>query len=78
MTTVGKKPSLALSLLPVGVLIVLLAGSVASFGDSNSGGPNQLALIMAATVAAGVGMWLGYPWKDLEAGIVHGISLARS
>lgn len=76
MTTGGKKPSLALSLFPVAVLIVLLAGSVALFGDSNSGGPNQLALIVAATVAAGVGMWLGYPWKDLEAGIVHGISLA--
>jgi NhaC family Na+:H+ antiporter len=78
MTTAGKKPSLALSLFPVGVLIVLLAGSVALFGDGNSGGPNQLALVMAAAVAAAVGMWLGYPWKDLEAGIVHGISLSLS
>lgn len=76
MTTVGTKPSLTLSLFPVAVLIVLLAGSVALFGDSNSGGPNQLALIMAASVAAVVGMRLGYPWKDLEAGIVHGISLS--
>ena len=76
MTTVGKKPSLALSLFPVAILIVLLAGSVALFGDSNSGGPNQLALILAASIAAVVGMRLGYPWKELEAGIVHGISLS--
>jgi NhaC family Na+:H+ antiporter len=76
MTTVGRKPSLALSLFPVAVLVVLLAGSVALFGDSNSGGPNQLALVMAAAVAATVGMRLGFPWKDLEAGIVHGISLS--
>ncbi|MCR4374616.1 MAG: Na+/H+ antiporter NhaC [Acidobacteria bacterium] len=78
MTTAGKKPSLALSLFPVGVLIVLLAGSVALFGDGNSGGPNQLALVMAAAVAAAVGMRLGYSWRDLEAGIVHGISLSLS
>jgi len=78
MTTTVRKPSLALSLLPVGVLIVLLAGSVALFGDSNSGGPNQIALMMAATMAATVGIRLGYSWKDLEDGIVHGISLSLS
>lgn len=76
MTNTVRKPSLALSLLPVGILIVLLAGSVALFGDSNSGGPNQIALVMAAAVAATVGIGLGYSWKDLEAGIVHGISLS--
>lgn len=78
MTTAGKKPSLGLSLFPVGVLIVLLAGSVALFGDGNSGGPNQLALVMAAAVAVAVGLRLGYRWEDLEAGIVHGISLSLS
>jgi len=78
MTTVRQKPSLALSLLPIGVLIVLLAGSVALFGDGNSGGPNQIALIMAAAVAATIGIRLGHPWADIEAGIVHGISLSMS
>jgi Na+:H+ antiporter, NhaC family len=76
MTTTGSKPSLALSLFPVLALVVLLAGSVALFGDGNSGGPNQIALILAAVVAAVIGARLGYSWKDLEAGIVHGISLS--
>jgi NhaC family Na+:H+ antiporter len=76
MTTTRQKPSLALSLLPVGVLVVLLAGSVMLFGDGSSGGPNQIALILAAAVAAAVGIQLKYPWRDLEAGIVHGISLS--
>ncbi len=76
MTTVTQKPSLALSLLPVGVLVVLLAGSVALFGDGSSGGPNQIALILSAGVAAVIGIRLKYPWADLEAGIVHGISLS--
>ncbi len=76
MTTTAAKPSLALSLFPIAALVALLAGSVALFGDGNSGGPNQIALILAAVVAAGVGIWLGHTWKDLEAAIVHGISLA--
>jgi NhaC family Na+:H+ antiporter len=76
MITTHQKPSLALSLFPVVILVVLLAGSVALFGDSNSGGPNQIALIVAAAVAATVGMRLGFSWKELEAGIVHGISLS--
>jgi NhaC family Na+:H+ antiporter len=78
MSTLVKKPSLALSLFPVAVLVMHLAGAVALFGDSNSGGPNQIALILAASVAAAVGLRLGHSWKDLEAGIVHGISLSMN
>lgn len=76
MTPTVTKPSLALSLFPIAALVALLAGSVALFGDSNSGGPNQIALILAAVVAAIIGVRLGHSWKDLEDGIVHGISLA--
>ncbi|MBM3751270.1 MAG: Na+/H+ antiporter NhaC [Acidimicrobiia bacterium] len=76
MTTTAATPSLALSLFPIAVLVALLAGSVALFGDGNSGGPNQIALVLAAVVAAAVGIWLGHTWKDLEAAIVHGIALA--
>jgi len=78
MTTQVRKPSLALSLFPVAMLVVFLAGSVALFGDSNSGGPNQIALILAATIAAAVGLRLGHSWTDLQAGIVQGISLSMS
>jgi NhaC family Na+:H+ antiporter len=76
MTTTVAKPSLALSLFPIAALVALLAGSVALFGDGNSGGPNQIALMLAAVVATAVGVRLGHTWKDLEAAIVHGISLA--
>jgi Na+:H+ antiporter, NhaC family len=72
----GRVPSLLVSLIPVVTLIVLLAASVALFGDGSSGGANQIALILAAAVASLVGVVHGHPWKALERGIVHGISLA--
>jgi Na+:H+ antiporter, NhaC family len=74
--TPKREPTLAQALLPVGVLIALLASSVFLFGDGSSGGPNQLALILAAMVGVIVAMRNGYRWKEMERGIVHGISLA--
>lgn len=64
------------ALLPVLALIALLAASVYLFGDSSSSGPNQIALLLAAMVAALVGWRNGFGWRELQAGIVHGISLA--
>lgn len=72
----GRTPSLPISLIPVAVLVTLLATSVALFGDGSSGGPNQIALILAAGVAILVGILHGHQWRDLERGIVHGISMA--
>lgn len=71
-----KDPTLPQALLPVAVLIALLSASVYLFGDSSSQGPNQVALTLAAGVAMLVGVRLGYPWRELEKGIVRGISLA--
>jgi len=71
-----RSPSLLQSLIPVIFLVGLLAASVYLFGDSSSGGPNQIALVLAAAVAAVVGAVNGYPWKTMEKGIVHGISLS--
>lgn len=71
-----RDPSLAQSLVPVTVLIALLASSVYLYGDGSSSGPNQIALILGAAVAILIGLWNGYRWKELEAGMVHGISLA--
>jgi len=76
MSREKKAPSLAQALLPVLVLIGLLAASVAIYGDSSSSGPNQIALILAAGVGTLVGLRLGFTWKEIEAGIVHGISLS--
>lgn len=74
--TSKRAPTLFQALLPVLVLIGLLAASVYLFGDGSSSGPNQIALILAAAVAAVVGIRLGYEWKEIERGIVHGISLS--
>ena len=71
-----RQPSLVQALIPVLVLIGLLAASVYLFGDGSSGGPNQIALILAAAVGIILGIANGYTWKELESGIVHGISLS--
>lgn len=72
----GRQPSLAVSFIPVVVLVVLLAASVVLFGDGSSGGPNQIALILAAATGILVGVLHGFAWKPLQEGIVHGISLS--
>lgn len=74
--TAKREPSIGQALLPVLVLIGLLASSVYLFGDGSSAGPNQIALILAAGVGALVSLRNGYTWKEIERGIVHGISLA--
>ncbi|MCG6928033.1 MAG: Na+/H+ antiporter NhaC [Acidobacteria bacterium] len=71
-----KAPTLAQALVPVGVLVGLLAASVFLFGDGSSQGPNQIALILSAGVGIVIGVRLGYPWRELERGIVRGISLS--
>jgi NhaC family Na+:H+ antiporter len=73
---VKRDPSLAQALFPVIVLVGLLASSVALYGDGSSAGPNQIALILAAAVGALVALRNGYTWKEIQDGIVHGISLA--
>ena len=72
----GATPSLAVSLVPVLVLIGLLAASVALFGDGSSGGPNQIALVLASGVGILIGVLHGHPWRQIEQGIVQGIGLA--
>ncbi len=64
------------AVVPVLFLIVLLALSVAFFGDSSSQGPNQIALMLSAVAAATVGLRLGFTWKELQKAMVHGVSLA--
>lgn len=72
----SREPSLGQALLPILVLIGLLAASVYLFGDGAAGGPNQIALILAAGVGIIVGMRNGHSWKEIERGIVHGIGLS--
>ncbi len=71
-----KEPSLIDALIPVIMLVILLAASVYMFGDNSSYGPNQIALVFAAAVAALVGLKNGYKWKQIEQGMVKGITTA--
>lgn len=71
-----RKPSIWQALLPVVFLILLLVASVNFFGSDASYGPNQIALILAAVVAALVGLRLGFTWKQMQEAMVKGVSLA--
>lgn len=71
-----RAPRLWQALLPLLLLAVMLGTSVLLFGDASSSGPNQVALMLAAMVAACVGLANGIGWKTLQEGMVHGISLA--
>jgi len=71
-----KQPSLLDALIPVAALIIMLAASVILYQDNSSYGANQIALLVAAGIAMLVGWKNGYSWKQLEAGIVKGISMA--
>ncbi|MDP2053160.1 MAG: Na+/H+ antiporter NhaC family protein, partial [Acidobacteriota bacterium] len=71
-----RTPTLLWSLVPVLVLIGLLSSAVALFGDGASSGANPIALVLSAGVGILIGTAHGHAWKDIEKGIVHGISLA--
>ncbi len=63
----GKTTRTLWAFVPLGVLIGLLALSIAIFGADSILGPSQVALLAAAGVAAAIGM-LRYriPWKEFE------------
>lgn len=69
-------PTVLQALLPVGVLIGLLSFSVFLFGEDASYGPNQIALVVGAAVAAMIGWRNGQTWQDIENSIITGISVA--
>ncbi|WP_133406180.1 Na+/H+ antiporter NhaC [Parashewanella tropica] len=71
------KPASSLdALLPVFALICMLMASVYLFSSDSSSGANQIALILAACVALVVGVKNGFTWKEMEQGIIEGISVA--
>ena len=66
-------PTLAFT--PIVFLVVLLGLSVYLFGADSSFGANQIALILAACVAALVGRRVGVPWREAQQGIIDGIAV---
>ena len=73
-----RKPSLLMAFIPIIFLIALLAINVVFYTDNSSYGPNQIALILAAVVAALLAGKLGYKWTEIRDGIVKSISSAMS
>lgn len=71
-----KAPSLFQALIPLVVLIVLLALNVSVLGDSGLDGPNQIALLLAAAVAMGIGLFNRHSYTDLLEQVVRSISTA--
>ena len=69
-------PSLPQSLAPILLLVLLLSISVWLFGEDSSQGANQIALTIAAAVAALIAIYNGERWADILAAIVDGISTA--
>ena len=76
----ASKPSTSMSLLvalfPVIALIVMLAADVVWFGEDSSYGSNQMALLIAAFIAGGIGVARGTKWKEIRDAIASGIGQA--
>ena len=64
------------ALFPIAVLVLLIASSVAVFGDDTTGGPAQIALISTGMLTAYMGVRKGIPWSALQKAAVHAISSA--
>ncbi len=60
----------------VGALIVLIGASFILFGDRAILGPTQVALTLAATLAAGLAWKNGHRWDDIRRAVVEGIASA--
>ncbi|GIX33613.1 MAG: Na+/H+ antiporter NhaC [Lysobacterales bacterium] len=76
--TSPRAPLLWEALAPLLFLVALLAGSVALFGDSSSGGPNQIALVLAMAFAALIGRRLGHRWTTVQEAIARGLALGAN
>jgi Na+:H+ antiporter, NhaC family len=73
-----REPSMLQAVFPLLLLVVLLAASVALYGDNSSYGPNQIALLLCACTAGIIGLRNGMAWTDVQDAMVHGVSLATS
>ncbi len=69
----AKTPTLLISFLPIALLIILLSINVYYYGADASYGPNQMALLFSAALAAILSTFLGWKWIDIQNGIVRSI-----
>lgn len=73
-----REASLWQAYLPLVFLIATLATSVYLFKDNASYGPNQIALLLAASLAGIIGLRNGLSWQAIQEAATHGIALASN
>ncbi|MET7519568.1 Na+/H+ antiporter NhaC [Streptomyces sp. NPDC005480] len=61
-----REPSLTDALVPMGILVVLVAGALLLFGLDALDGPLQVALVLCAMSVALVAMRMGYRWQAVQ------------
>ncbi len=71
MADKGKEIKLGYALIPVIFLVVTLSVTIGVFKQTP-----HMPLIAAAAVAAAVAAFHKRPWKDIQGGMVHGITMA--
>jgi len=71
-----KAPTMTDAFIPLIALIFMLSGAVYYFGDNSTGGPNQIALLLATGVACIIGIKNNFKWADIEKAMINGISLS--
>src|SRR6516225_2089115 len=71
-----RPPSLLDALAPVGVLIVLLALTMALFGTTAADGPLQVALFLSAAFASLIAFKNGYTVASVRDAAIGGVSSA--
>lgn len=76
MTFEKKRPGLLQAFVPIVILIFLLTTNVIVLGTDAINGANQIALLLAASVAGIISFRLGYSWDEIETSIVKSISSA--
>ncbi len=78
MSDTARQPTLLESMIPILFLVPLLFANVLIFEGDATYGPNQIALILAAAVAALVALRTGTRWETMQDGMVKSISSAMS
>ena len=73
MTYERKRIRLGIAFIPIVFLIIVLALTIGVFKQQP-----HIPLISAAAVAACVAIFLKHPWKEIQEGMVNGITLAMS
>ncbi|MDX9782556.1 MAG: Na+/H+ antiporter NhaC [Bacteroidales bacterium] len=74
-----KKPGLALSLLPIIILVTMISVGVRLFGDEISAGTSQISLLLTTVITAIISLVvLKIPWSKIEGGMMNHLSKTGS